>query len=258
MMGKKIICKSCAAEIDETEPKCPYCGTMNMKGAEAEYMEKLEKVREDMDGLDHVHAEVSEKIAKKRRKFFKVLFIVAGIYIAFQVIGNSLVQRMEDKRDREEMYWRLENYPIMNDMYDRGEYEEMYAYYLKGQEEGGDMYTWTHKEFCEAYRELLQVREILEAEQAGEELSAFDYENLLHAEARLLAVEYNETMSEEEKEDFFALAEKELEDYNTRWGMDEETKEWIKAELQNNYGYLSYDFCGEYVEKWYESREEEG
>ena len=32
---KKIICSSCGAEFEDTLPKCPYCGSLNYKGAEA-------------------------------------------------------------------------------------------------------------------------------------------------------------------------------------------------------------------------------
>ena len=43
---KKIICNSCGAEFEDTLPKCPYCGSLNYKGAEAEYLGKLEGMRE--------------------------------------------------------------------------------------------------------------------------------------------------------------------------------------------------------------------
>lgn len=255
-MEKRVICKSCAAEFDETEPKCPYCGTMNYKGAEAEYMGKLQKVRKDMDDLDYVPEKVSQKIVKKRRRFIKVLLLIAGIYIAVYAVGSWITQYKDDLRAKEEMYWRLENYPLMNDMYDRGEYEEMYEYYLNGQEAGGSMYTWTHREFCELYTELLQAREILEEEASGESLSLYDYQDLFYKEARLASIPYNQEMSEDEKEVLLSLAEEEIRDFNTRWEMDEEIREWVEDELEYNNGYLDYDFRYDYVEQWYEGREE--
>lgn len=251
-----MICKSCNAEFDETEPKCPYCGTMNYKGAEAEYMEKLQKVRENMDDLDHVPQKATTKAARKRSRFLKILLIIAGIYIAFHVTGSWMVQIKQDKRAKEEMYWRLENYPVMNDMYDRGEYEEMYEYYLNGREAGGSMYTWTHREFCELYTELLYVREILEAEASGEEMNAYDYQELFFAQTHLLSAKYKEDMSEDEKKILASLAEKEIQDFYTRWEMDEETIQWLEEELKYNNGYLDYEFGSNYVEQWYESREE--
>ena len=49
---KKIICSSCGAEFEDTLPKCPYCGSLNYKGAEAEYLGKLESMRQDMQQLE--------------------------------------------------------------------------------------------------------------------------------------------------------------------------------------------------------------
>ena len=51
---KKIICSSCGAEFEDTLPKCPYCGSLNYKGAEAEYLGKLESMRQDMQQLEQV------------------------------------------------------------------------------------------------------------------------------------------------------------------------------------------------------------
>ena len=58
---KKIICSSCGAEFEDTLPKCPYCGSLNYKGAEAEYLGKLESMRQDMQQLE----QVPEKELKK-------------------------------------------------------------------------------------------------------------------------------------------------------------------------------------------------
>ena len=51
---KKIICSSCGAEFEDTLPKCPYCGSLNYKGAEAEYLGKLESMRQDMHDIGQV------------------------------------------------------------------------------------------------------------------------------------------------------------------------------------------------------------
>lgn len=41
-------CTSCGAELDHGVARCPYCGTLIPGGAEKEYMEKLDSIREDM------------------------------------------------------------------------------------------------------------------------------------------------------------------------------------------------------------------
>ena len=37
-----MYCSNCGAEINEKDAYCPYCGVMNARAAEREYMEKLE------------------------------------------------------------------------------------------------------------------------------------------------------------------------------------------------------------------------
>ena len=70
-MGKRIICSSCGAEFDNDMAKCPYCGTMNYEGAEKEYLEKLEDVREDLDDLNEVPLEETKKEFKKQGRLIR-------------------------------------------------------------------------------------------------------------------------------------------------------------------------------------------
>ena len=43
-MSKQVICSSCGAKFRQSLPKCPYCDTLNYKGAEAEYMGRLQSI----------------------------------------------------------------------------------------------------------------------------------------------------------------------------------------------------------------------
>ncbi len=69
---KKIICSSCGAEFEDTLPKCPYCGSLNYKGAEAEYLGKLESMRQDMQQLEQVPEKELKKKLKKKQKVNKI------------------------------------------------------------------------------------------------------------------------------------------------------------------------------------------
>lgn len=51
-MEKTIVCAFCGAGYEEEAIKCPYCGSTNIRGAEKDYMNKLENVRETMENLD--------------------------------------------------------------------------------------------------------------------------------------------------------------------------------------------------------------
>ena len=69
---KKIICSSCGAEFEDILPKCPYCGSLNYKGAEAEYLGKLESMRQDMQQLEQVPEKELKKKLKKKQKLNKI------------------------------------------------------------------------------------------------------------------------------------------------------------------------------------------
>ena len=84
---KKIICSSCGAEFEDTLPKCPYCGSLNYKGAEAEYLGKLESMRQDMQQLEQVpEKELKKKLKKKQKFVIKLLIILAALAAILAVI----------------------------------------------------------------------------------------------------------------------------------------------------------------------------
>ena len=84
---KKIICSSCGAEFEDTLPKCPYCGSLNYKGAEAEYLGKLESMRQDMQQLEQVpEKELKKKLKKKQKFVIKLLILLAALAAILAVI----------------------------------------------------------------------------------------------------------------------------------------------------------------------------
>ena len=43
-----IICPNCGAEIENDVTKCPYCGYINVEGAEKKYFDELDDIKEDL------------------------------------------------------------------------------------------------------------------------------------------------------------------------------------------------------------------
>lgn len=251
-MEKTIICESCGAEFSDVLPKCPYCGTMNYKGAEAAYMEKLNSVREDLADLEEVPQKTAKAALKKHANLLKAVLITAGAVIALAVVVGGIQRYMDTRRIKEEMYWRLENYPIMSNLYDRGEYQKAYEYYRDNYEKGGDMYTWIHADFCEYYGYLLEMKQLLEEEAATGMLTEYEYEELLYNQAMFVGLLYNQMLNEDEKEVLNSLAEEEIKDFHARWDMDEETLEEVMQKVESREGGMDYEFCCDYVEQWME------
>ena len=108
-MGKQIICSSCGAEFDNDMAKCPYCGTMNYEGAEKEYLEKLEDVREDLDDLNEVPLEETKDELKKQGRLIRKVLMVA-IIIGFILFGWIMLSEKAYERDEKaDFLWKSEN-----------------------------------------------------------------------------------------------------------------------------------------------------
>ena len=74
-MGKTICCGNCGGSYDDELPKCPYCGSIHISGAEKEYMEKLEDVREELEELDEVPVKELHAVVKKTSRTAKEDYI---------------------------------------------------------------------------------------------------------------------------------------------------------------------------------------
>lgn len=142
----KYICKNCGADIDDTMAKCPYCDSMIPKGAEIAYMEKLYDIREDMEELKEIPQEVvKEELAgqgKRIRKIVTITMIVAGI-IAALIVWN---EKRYDRNYTDDLIWEQENFPIMSEMYENQEYEELEEFYIKAMMENRPVWNWEYDE----------------------------------------------------------------------------------------------------------------
>lgn len=249
--GKIIECGSCGAHFDEMLPKCPYCGTASIKGAEAEYMDKLEDVRSDMEDLSAVPAEETKKELKKQTKF---VLIVVGIILGMLLLLFSIevfFSYREDKRDRQADYiWQQENFPIFDELYEQGRYDEVVELYYDAWMEEKPISGWEHYEFCSAMLNFKEVEDVWAKEREGRELTHWDYEDLLYVGFRVENYLDSTAYSQEEKELMAPYIEKIRADFETRWDFTEKEQAMFEKEMADNYGYVSYDVIEDYVEDW--------
>ncbi len=251
--GNMIQCASCGAQFDEMLPECPYCGNASIKGAQAEYMEKLEAVRSDMAALGQAPMEETKKELKKQGRFtISVLIIIAAVVgLLFAV---SFMYYNEDRDRRKDYEWQLKNYPVLNELYEQGEYEELLVLYEKACEEDAPIYDWEHWEFCSVLHGFLHVESILELEKSGAELTHWDYEDLLYFGFRAKWMEQNSSMPEEELQKLEPYVQMVLTDWENRWDFTEEELAAFEKELQENYGSISFKSCEKYIAGWLERR----
>ena len=146
-------CTSCGAELDHGVARCPYCGTLIPGGAEKEYMEKLDSIREDMDRLNSVPGEtVKAELRQQGRRMRRV--IAATLVLIALLAGIFILQSRRYERDNTADYvWGRENFPRMTELYESGEYEALTELVMQAMDEDRPIWNW---EYYEEYFEWLE------------------------------------------------------------------------------------------------------
>lgn len=251
----KIICPSCGGEFEDILPKCPYCDTLNIKGAEAEYMEKLEDVREDMSELGSVPEEETRKELRKQGKLVGVIFAILAVIVLLVIIW-FLWDNREEKRDVQADYlWKQENFPIMEELYEQEKYDELREFYMECVSKDKPVSDWKKVEFCMVLENLYEMEHFWELKQNGEELMGSDYTSMLYHGWRFKNGKGTLFLTEEEAERLAPRIEQALEKFEDHWQFDEEDLAAFEKEMADNDGHVSYEYCRKYAKAWREEHE---
>lgn len=249
-MTKKKSCPFCAAEYLDNLPACPYCGTMNYKGAEAEYLEKLENVRTDMENLGDVPVQEMKKEFRSTLRFMWKVFIGIAILAVLLIVWYAWINHEPERDPQADYLWKQTNYPIFDELYEKRDYEELVRRYREAVENDQLIYDWEHDYFCGALDDLFYVEAILERLAAGEELSDYYYEDLVYYGWKYDGFYLEEHLTEEEIELITPYVEHYLEDFHARWEFTEKERAEFTEHMNEHYGHPSFDLCEDYINKW--------
>lgn len=254
-MSIKIVCKSCAAEFTDDLPKCPYCGSLNIKGAEAEYMNKLRDVKEDLGELSELPEQAQKKEMKKQVKRWGIVAAVAvGIVVLMQVWFLWSQSRYIDSpaKERADMLWLAEHEEELDTLYENNDAEGILEHFYVWCEEENAFSKWEHWNFATVLHNIDWARDTIKYEAKGNELSLEHYEDLFHNQCVLKGLTYRDDLTDEEKEKLLLLGADILQDYETRWGFSPEGHAKIDALLQEWDGYVRVLELNSIVKDWYE------
>ena len=99
-----IICPNCGAEIENDVTKCPYCGYINVEGAEKKYFDELDDIKEDL-------VEVEKAPVKALRsglsKGVCVILITVGVLLALAIF--YIVMLFIETRDKPKLFLSAED-----------------------------------------------------------------------------------------------------------------------------------------------------
>lgn len=152
----KFICRSCGAEIDDHMPKCPYCDTLIAKGAEKQYMDKLYDIHEDLEDLKEVpYDTVRQEVKYQGKRIKKIVIVTIVIIVAFAAYFMWQEKRYE--RDNTADYiWGQQNFPVMTEMYENGEYEALEEFYFEALMDDKPVWNW---EYYDEFSEWMEEQE---------------------------------------------------------------------------------------------------
>lgn len=192
-----IKCNSCGAAFDNKEPKCPYCGTLNVEGAQKEYNKKLNHIRKKLDVVDD---EARNDYKSAVGAFFKAFSVTIGIALLVALVMVALYKTAETAENNKKVAENAATIQqmaalhgqinIMNSYYDEGKYDELCDLYesLEDKDNRHLLRQWKHYDFEEAYYDYLKVLEDIEKafnegeryefSSALQEACVFKYNNL--------------------------------------------------------------------------------
>lgn len=167
MAEKNHKCPNCGAKIDKLDASCPYCGYINVEGAEKKYMDELEEVRSKLDVVDD---EAREDYAKGLGSIVRVILVAVVIMICVISLILIIYSNIRSKKADadlhsgedilQEMTWKKENYPKFDKMYEDHDYEGLYATVEDARiEKNHSVYDWQHYDFYEGYCYYIYAKE---------------------------------------------------------------------------------------------------
>ena len=229
---KKIICKNCGGQFDSSLSKCPYCGTMNKKGAYADFRKKISGMIESMLGMkDEAQKSVSRMIVSSvLRGLILVLICMALGFTAgyFQNV-NYYNDKEYDQKTYDNIVWEDENLEKLEEAYRNEDYDTIKKLYY---ENSSVIYNWEHYASYCLKEEFSELKE-------EPYFSKYILAKILYF---LFYPDYyanTNKMSKEEYDEYLADREELLQMMKEKDYTEVELKE-IYKEASDDYGYLDY------------------
>lgn len=263
-----MYCPNCGAKIEATEAKCPYCGTIQPLGAEADYMEKLEDIREDTEELEEVPSEeYSRQIRTHGRFALKTALIVIGIFLSLFVIFQAvshIFQTASEKQTEEYLRQTKEFketfFPLLEDLYNAGDDQATYAYWLElASKEGAEALSeWEHDPYFYYYGFYAEINTLNQhipenTDTEKEWINAFYSALMLSQEG--IWENYYEAMSPEEQQKIEGFQKEATKFLTESMKLSAQEQKQIYEKCCDD-GFLDFDLCEKYFSKLKEKRED--
>ena len=236
-----VRCKNCGAVFKAEQSYCPYCGTMNKRGAYAEFRGKVSSVIDSTLGMkEDVHRSISWIILSSLLRSLILIAVIIGIAFAFSRTAqvNYYNDPENDQEAYDEIVWMDENLDRLNEAYESGDYKTIEKLYYQQPQA---VRNWSH---YPSYT-LKYAFEKLEAE---ERLDVYQLQKMMHF---IFHPEYYtgyNGMKRVDENEYAAMREALISKLESRGYAYSELEE-IFARCSDSYGYVDGDLLREYVKE---------
>ena len=236
-----VKCKNCGASFEDTLAQCPYCGTMNKKGAYREFRKKISNVIDSLLGLkDEVQRSVSAIVLRSLLRSLIIVAVIVGL--AFVCARFKNVNYFNDKEYDQEVLekitWLDDNLDRLNDAYEKGDYKAVEKIYYENSRAASG---WVHyptyclKKECRAIEDAGKI----DAQQLQRALYILFYPRMYTGYSGISRVS---------EEDYDLICGTVIELMEKAGYGYPELEEIYKA-CRDNQGYLSYELVKTYVKE---------
>lgn len=138
-----MICRNCGGKFSDELEKCPYCGTMNTKGAFGHYRKRLNKYKDNLGNLNNdAYNSLQELLIKSLVKgvLIVAICVIVGVGIGF-ILPRGYDSPAYEKELYQKIVWLDSKTAELNAAYVNDDLEAIDK--LKSDDEGA-IYNWEH------------------------------------------------------------------------------------------------------------------
>jgi hypothetical protein len=127
-------CKNCGGVFSDELEKCPYCGTMNKRGAYKKYRQKIRDIIDRVFGLKaEAYNSISKLILMSILRGLVMIAIVIGLAFTFSrfMKVNYYNDPEYDQEALEDILWEEENLDKLNEAFENNDFETVNKLYYQ-------------------------------------------------------------------------------------------------------------------------------
>ncbi len=232
-----MICKNCGGAFDDDLTKCPYCGSMNRKGAYKDFRKKIVDIIDKVFGLkEEMYSSLSSMLLKS--VFRAIIMVVVCLAIAFVIVNFTYIGRYdykkEDRQTYENIVWENDNIGKLNDAYERNDVEtirklEAENYHV--------VRNWSHYASYYLTDKYVELQKYLSETEKLDDYRMSEFLYFLYYPSYYV---YTLSMDETETEKYEDQCQT-LKDAIAKFGYREDRLKKMYKDTSDGYGYIDYD-----------------